>query len=579
MVQAGRAGFWQSIRDLPRHMPLRTKLTAAVLALVAIALLVISVAGIGFLRGYLTNQADDGLSSIINLQPPPQGYVAHYLGGGPPQTASQWTVDWLPDKGKLAQVVRPSRSYGTNTEPGPAVVPGASWLSSGQPATVTASSGPGHWRVVAYPWTFQTVSGPVSGTIVVGIDFSSQYRTITELTGIDVIVSGLLLLVLAVVGVAVIRASLRPLKDIEQTAGAIAAGDLTERVPDRDPRTEVGRLGRSLNVMLSQIETAFRARSQSEASARRSEEKMRQFVADASHELRTPLTAIRGFAEYYRQRGGVDTGGSDSGQLASADLDRIMRRVEQEATRMGVLVEDMLLLARLDQRRPLEARPVDLLALAADAVHDARVVAPDRSINLTVGSGAALLVTGDEVRLRQVIGNLMSNALAHTPDGTPIDVLIRSGNLDEAPVSSPPPPPPPNDLAASTAAASAAGNGAGDASAPDDSTPDTPAAARRQRTRRTATSPPVSPRSRLARRSTLKARAQGGPPPCWRSPTMAPASPGSTPSTSSSGSTGLTSPGLAAARASASPSSRHSSRLMAASPGYGRSRVRVRPSA
>jgi two-component system OmpR family sensor kinase len=113
-------------------------------------------------------------------------------------------------------------------------------------------------------------------------------------------------------------------------------------------------------------------------------------------------------------------------------MDRIMRRVEQESSRMGVLVEDMLLLARLDQQRPLDRRPVDLLTLAADAVHDARVVAPSRNINLTVRSGAALLVIGDEVRLRQVIGNLMSNALSHTPDGTPIDVLIRSGNLSEA---------------------------------------------------------------------------------------------------------------------------------------------------
>jgi two-component system, OmpR family, sensor kinase len=444
MVQAGRAGFWRSIKDLPGHMPLRTKLTAAVLALVAVALLVISVAGIGFLRNYLTSQADNGLSSIIDSgQPPPQNYVAHFLGGGPQQTASQVAIDWLPARGHLVQVVQPSRNYGPNSEPGPAVVPGASWLSSGQPATVAAASGPGHWRVVAYPWTFHTLSGQsVNGTIILGIDFSSASRTITELTGIDVIVSGLLLLVLAVVGIAVVRRSLRPLTDIEKTAGAIAAGDLSRRVPERDPKTEVGRLGRSLNVMLSQIETAFHARSQSEASARRSEEKMRQFVADASHELRTPLTAIRGFAEYYRQRGGVDTGGSDSGHLAPADLDRIMRRVEQEASRMGILVEDMLLLARLDQQRPLEARPVDLLSLAADAVHDARVVAPDRSVNLTVGSGAALLVIGDEVRLRQVIGNLMSNALTHTPDGTPIDVLIRSGNLDEAPVSSPPPPPP-----------------------------------------------------------------------------------------------------------------------------------------
>jgi two-component system OmpR family sensor kinase len=196
---------------------------------------------------------------------------------------------------------------------------------------------------------------------------------------------------------------------------------------------------------------------------------MRQFVADASHELRTPLTAIRGFAEYYRQRGGLGeaetsprpaasngagparadneaiaadatvaraadgTGAAARRQapLARADLDRIMRRVEQESSRMGVLVADMLLLARLDQQRPLENRPVDLLTLAADAVHDARVMAPRRSIDLTVVAGAALIVLGDEVRLRQVIGNLMSNALTHTPDGTPVQVRIRSGALDE----------------------------------------------------------------------------------------------------------------------------------------------------
>ena len=279
-----------------------------------------------------------------------------------------------------------------------------------------------------------------TGTVVLAVDASSVYTTIGQLASIDLLTSLVVIALLAILGVAVVRRSLRPLTDIEQTAGAIAAGDLSRRVPERDPRTEVGRLGRSLNVMLSQIESAFHARSRSEESARRSEEKMRQFVADASHELRTPLTAIRGFAEYYRQRGGIDLGSNGAGQLAPADLDRIMRRVEQEAARMGILVEDMLLLARLDQQRPLEARPVDLLSLAADAVHDARVVAPNRNINLTVGSGAALLVIGDEVRLRQVIGNLMSNALTHTPDGTPIDVLIRSGNLDEAP---PPPPPPP----------------------------------------------------------------------------------------------------------------------------------------
>ena len=205
---------------------------------------------------------------------------------------------------------------------------------------------------------------------------------------------------LAVVGVAIVRASLRPLTDIEKTARAIAAGDLSRRVPDQDPHTEVGQLGRSLNTMLAQIESSFDARTRSEAAARRSEERMRQFVADASHELRTPLTAMRGYAEYYRQLGGMqddapaahppeapDTAARCRGLAASwaatagstrADMDRIMQRVEQESARMGVLVEDMLLLARLDQQRPLEHRPVDLLTLAADAVQDARIIAPGR---------------------------------------------------------------------------------------------------------------------------------------------------------------------------------------------------------
>jgi two-component system OmpR family sensor kinase len=169
---------------------------------------------------------------------------------------------------------------------------------------------------------------------------------------------------------------------------------------------------------------------------------MRQFVADASHELRTPLTAIRGYAEYYRQRGGVGNGARHAapastelslaadGRLTEPDMDRIMQRVEQESARMGVLVEDMLLLARLDQQRPLERRPVDLLTLTADAVQDARMIAPSRRIELTVGGGAAFLVLGDEARLRQVIGNLMSNALTHTPDGTPIDVRILTHGPD-----------------------------------------------------------------------------------------------------------------------------------------------------
>ncbi|HUB40311.1 MAG TPA: HAMP domain-containing sensor histidine kinase [Streptosporangiaceae bacterium] len=418
------------------------KLITAVLALVAVALVVISVAGVSFLRSYLLGQADSQLASLADQVQSFQRLPTGRFGPEP------FAVEFV--TGGKADIVG---GYLPQGNTGPLINPSASWLRGSNPVTVGAAAGPDRWRVIALPDT--SVNGSQPGTLVIGVDVTSQYATLGRLIAVDLIVSVVLLLGVAVVGIGVVRASLRPLTEIEKTAGAIAAGDLSRRVPDRDPRTEVGRLGRSLNVMLSQIESAFQSQSRSEAAARRSEERMRQFVADASHELRTPLTAIRGFAEYYRQRGGIAggnplAGSADAGQaapgdvaatagsgpgarqLAPTDMNRIMRRVEQESARMGILVEDMLLLARLDQQRPLTASPVDLLTLAADAVHDARVVAPARSINLTVSSGTALLVIGDEVRLRQVIGNLMSNALTHTPDGTPIDVLIRSGNVAEA---------------------------------------------------------------------------------------------------------------------------------------------------
>ncbi len=482
MAQAGhRTGFWRSVRRLPERTPLRVKLITAVLALVAIALAVISILGIGFLRSYLLGQANSQLYALASSQRV-QAVVQEAAadGGQVRGLPSGVVIDWYPNGGKLQQISRPYSSlaqglspYG-GSPPGPQVTTGAAWLTSRKPVTVPAASGSGRWQVLAVPQFPVPAPGGsvVIGTVIYGVSVTSVYQTLGRLAAVDWVVSAILLVALFVIGVAVVRSSLRPLTDIERTAGAIAAGDLTQRVPERDPRTEVGRLGRSLNIMLGQIETAFRARSESAREARRSEERMRQFVADASHELRTPLTAIRGFAEYYRQRGGIAVGGESgepearalsvpggepgdsvpagtapdgepggsipagtapdgNGQLARADLDRIMRRVEQESARMGILVEDMLLLARLDQQRPLENRPVDLLTLAADAVHDARVVAPDRDIALTVMPGAALLLRGDEVRLRQVIGNLMSNALTHTPDGTPIEVRLRGGRMDE----------------------------------------------------------------------------------------------------------------------------------------------------
>ena len=172
--------------------------------------------------------------------------------------------------------------------------------------------------------------------------------------------------------------------------------------------------------MLGQIESAFTAQADSEAAARQSEERMRRFVADASHELRTPLTSIRGFAELYRQGAVPDP----------ADIDRAMQRIEDQARRMGILVEDLLLLARLDEQRPLDRLPVDVLQIATDAVHDARASAPDHPVDLEVlPSSAAPVVVGDDARLRQVVSNLVTNAVTHTPPGTA--VTVRIGTTDD----------------------------------------------------------------------------------------------------------------------------------------------------
>jgi two-component system OmpR family sensor kinase len=207
--------------------------------------------------------------------------------------------------------------------------------------------------------------------------------------------------------------SLRPLTEVEQIAAAIAAGQLDRRVPERGLRTEVGRLSLALNGMLAQIQRAVASSESSAEQARTSEERMRRFITDASHELRTPLTTIRGFAELYRQG-------------AARDVELLMSRIESESRRMGMLVDDLLLLARLDAQRPMERHRVDLLALASDAVHDAQAIAPKRKITMEVLDGPGTPeVLGDEARLRQVLGNLVANAVQHTPDTA--DITVRVG--------------------------------------------------------------------------------------------------------------------------------------------------------
>jgi two-component system OmpR family sensor kinase len=215
---------------------------------------------------------------------------------------------------------------------------------------------------------------------------------------------------LAIVGLGLwlVRVGLAPLGKIEDTAAAIAAGDLSRRIENTDERTEVGRLGRALNAMLHQIESAFRER-------QRSEERLRRFVGDASHELRTPLSSVQAYAELF-ERGARDR---------PEDLARAMAGIEREAKRMGVLVDDLLLLARLDQGRPLDRKPVDLAEVASDAVDAARAVDPERPLELDV---EPVVVDGDPERLRQVIDNLLANVRSHTPPGTPARVRVGLDN-------------------------------------------------------------------------------------------------------------------------------------------------------
>jgi two-component system, OmpR family, sensor kinase len=421
------------VRALSERTPLRVKLVVSVLLLATIGLSVAGAAASTNLRSYMTTRVDQQL---------------RVPGGGPaaPQDAS----DSVSQPGTVfvggrafniataecqnaqdtASFRRPTSRYVRCTTLTGAVV---SPTAAATAASTTAVPALPNWtqaRVVTQngdPFTVASVgSGPrwrvraqVVGQFII-MDASSldDVDSAVNRLELDELVIGLTVLVLiAGVGYWIVRSSLRPLADVEHTATAIAAGDLSRRVPHRDPRTEVGRLALSVNGMLSQIETAFRVRRASEEAALASEQRMRRFVTDASHELRTPLTSIRGFAELYRQ------GAAGSPE----DLARLMRRIEDEAARMGLLVDDLLLLARLDQQRPLEREIVDLVVIGADAVHDATAVAPDRAITLEIMPGPTPPeIVGDESRLRQVVANLVTNALTHTPSGTPVTVRVGS---------------------------------------------------------------------------------------------------------------------------------------------------------
>ena len=244
------------------------------------------------------------------------------------------------------------------------------------------------------------------GIVVVAQSFEDIDRTLLRLQGLFILIGLVMILFIALASRKVITVGLRPLATVEATAERIAEGDLTARLPDLKPNTEVGRLVNTLNMMLGRIEESFSARVESES-------KLRRFVADASHELRTPITAIRGFAELHRQ-------GAVTGEEKTKEL---IGRIENESKRMGSLVEDLLLLARLDQSREMKAEPVNLSKLVSDAVESARAAGPSHLVNFS-NSDEEIYALGDNDRIHQVVANLLANARTHTPAGTKIDVSV-----------------------------------------------------------------------------------------------------------------------------------------------------------
>jgi two-component system OmpR family sensor kinase len=265
--------------------------------------------------------------------------------------------------------------------------------------TVPGSGHVSRYRAVAET----TASGDV---LVLAIPLDDVDATLSWLLQLELVVSGAVTVIIVAATAYIVRRGLRPLERIGATARSIVVTDLSQRVTPATERTEVGRLGLALNTMLGQLEVAF-------AEREANEQRLRHFLSDASHELRTPLTSMRGYAELLRRNPDMDP----------EDMTLAMRRIDDETQRMGVLVDDLLLLARLDQGRPLERRPVDLEALVRDARADAAAADPARPVTAQVA--APLVVSGDEMRLRQVLGNLLRNALVHTPAGTPVEVALR----------------------------------------------------------------------------------------------------------------------------------------------------------
>ncbi len=408
-------------------MSLSRRLVLILVAVAALGMLTLGVVSYLALRSYLSDRVDqqarDAVPLVVRSLASSAGLPSPFGG----VTGPDGMTTEVPPPGDPIGPQLPTGTYGQVTGPDgdvlvgrtvssgshghdegehmlpipdlPADLPPSAGFEGNPTFDVPAESGGGEFRVA-------TMTGPDGDVVAAAIPLEDLSDTLARLRAIELFVGLATLAALAALSWWAVRVGLRPLSRIEETAGEIAAGDMSHRVDDVDERTEVGRLGIAFNSMLSRLERAF-------AEQRASEERLRSFLADASHELRTPLSSIRGYAELFRLGATADPG----------DLERSMRRIEEESTRMSGLVDDLLTLARLDEVREPRRERVDLAALAADACADATASAPDREIVLE--ADPPVTVEGDPDQLRQVAANLLSNAVAHT-EGGPIEVSVRT---------------------------------------------------------------------------------------------------------------------------------------------------------
>jgi two-component system, OmpR family, sensor kinase len=386
-------------------MSLRRRLLLTLAPIFIAGLIAVDIATYVSLQSFLVSKVDQQILSIHMT-------VAAYLtsDGGFGQGPQPGPSVNLPP-GTFGEIVTPAGTVVNNQVkdfPGPAPVGDDATTTIALPSSLT-------------PQTFLTAQGTNHGDgfrvyvdtasqsgngdlLIVALPLDDTAATLGQLLVLELIAGGVITVIILVATWLIVRRGLRPLDRMGRTA-RIAATDLSQRVEPTQESSEVGRLGLAINAMLSQLETAFAERAANE-------QRLRHFVSDASHELRTPLTSIRGYSEMLRRGAGE----------SPSDAELARRRIEEESVRMSTLVDDMLLIARLDQGRPLERKPVDLQSIAADTAADARAVAPKREITMT--APGPVVVEGDDLRLRQVLGNLVRNALVHTPQASAIEISV-----------------------------------------------------------------------------------------------------------------------------------------------------------